>query len=916
MRALYRTAVRRPGWTLAAAALVTLAALPGVPRLVLETDGRALVPQAAPEVRYDRQVRHRFGVRDPIAVVLESTHPEGLFRTSTLERVERLTESLRGIAGVREHDLLSLATERGFRFRPRSLHFRRLLEPMPRTPEELAELRDDLRRIELYDGILVSADGAGTALMLGTPPGADRRALVREIRRLAEASGPPGGAPPGGAPPDGAPPDAEAAETVRVVGAPVAEAHLGTHILADLGVPAAWLGEKRRAPGLRGRLPGMVPVAIAVMALVFLLAFRRPAAALLPLLEVGGSLAVVFGLMGWLGVPIYLTTAALPVILTAVGVADEIHIFRRYVELSRQRPEAGQRDVVRATLDEMAPPVLRTSLTTSLAFLSFAVSPLPAVRSFGLFTALGVVVCLLWSLTVVPACLVLAPARVWVAPPRGGASGGRRDGLFSALATLATRRRKALLAALGVATLLAADGARRVRVQDSWLDGFAPDSAFARATRRFEEGFLGTHLLRLTLATKPWHLTGELPEADLESHALTLPAAAAGGDGPSPADLASSQIRIFDLESPGPAAGTRRRQAPREWTTWVESVEPRDGRWHFTLMQRGGSARLWLRPRRGDTLGYELHKKAFWEPATLERVDALESFVAGLPGVGGVLGPARLVRTVSFMTRPNAEDSRALPLTPARARILWHNYGRVRGEERRAQTVDATYANGLVTVYLKRSNYLDTERLMAEIRAYAERHLLPHGLRLDFAGDVAVSQALISAVVSTQLCSLALSLLGIFAAAALFGRALRWGFLCLVPPSFAVLVSFAAMGWLGIPLGVATSMFAGMTLGVGVDFALHLLSRHRRLERAGAGRREALAGALRITGPAIVIDAAAVGLGFSVLTLSQVPANARLGALLVFAVFGCLAATLLAVPALLAGREPATEAGGVEGEPR
>ena len=39
-----------------------------------------------------------------------------------------------------------------------------------------------------------------------------------------------------------------------------------------------------------------------------------------------------------------------------------------------------------------------------------------------------------------------------------------------------------------------------------------------------------------------------------------------------------------------------------------------------------------------------------------------------------------------------------------------------------------------------------------------------------------------------------------------------------MPASLAVLWLFGLMGWLGIPLGVATSMFCAITLGIGVDY--------------------------------------------------------------------------------------------------
>ena len=228
----------------------------------------------------------------------------------------------------------------------------------------------------------------------------------------------------------------------------------------------------------------------------------------------------------------------------------------------------------------------------------------------------------------------------------------------------------------------------------------------------------------------------------------------------------------------------------------------------------------------------------------------------------------------------------------------------MRGPERLRQLVDPAFSRTLVTVFLKGSNYADTARLMAGLRGYERAHLLPQGLGLGFAGDVAVSQALIRAVVTTQIESLALSLAGILIVTALLARSLRRGLYSVVPPALAILLDFAAMGWLGVPLGVATSMFAAMTLGIGADYSIHLLDRARRLvavRPAGASPGGALVRAAAIMGPSVSVDALSVGLSFSVLFLSRVPATARLGGLVALSLLTCLAATLLVVPALAAG---------------
>lgn len=868
---LSRVAIRHPLRTLAVALLTTLAAAPGLLRLELRTDGHALVPRDAPAVIYDRQIRDELGIRDPVVVVIRTAHPGGVLNAATLRHVRDLTAALERLDGVAPSDVLSLATEHTFRFIPGTFKKKTFLDPLPDTPERFAELRDDLRQIALYDGVLVSADGRATAVMVGVPAEMDRAGFYRQVEAVALEQIRGGG------------------DKLEVLGAPVAEALLGSHILADLGVPPSLLQGVEEAVGRPG--PGLVPIVFAVMALIFLAAFRHPLAALTPLATLGACLVTTFGLMGWLGVPVYLTTTILPVILTAVGVTDQIHVYHRYGELRRSRPDLDAAGIVEATMEEMAWPVTQTWVTTAVGFLSFAISPMPAVQAFGLFAALGILVCLSWSLGVVPALLVLLR-------PALGRSRHRDDGVshgvhnfYARLARVAIRRRRLVLAGAVLLVLISLDGVRRLEVQDSWVDGFAPGSELARAMRGFDRDFLGAHQLLVTVEADPVSLRAEVAGAALEAHSLTLSGAAVAGlpAGFEPARLAGSWIRV---ES---------RTNSRDWSGSVESARLDGSRLVLRLPLKVGSPRFWLDPKPGEMLDVEVTREPFMNPALLRRVGELEAFLAARPGVGGVFGPASFLSTTAFMLNPDVPGSRRLPDSPEKARSLWRLYGSVRGPERLKQLADPEFSRVVLTSFLKEPSYGTVGRLMADLKTFERERLKPEGLRLDFAGDIAVSQALIQAVVTTQVRSLLLSLAGIFALTAVLSRSLRQGLLCIVPAGLAVLFNFAVMGWLGIPLGVATSMFAGMTLGVGVDYVVHLLDRHRRAKVAGLGDEEAAAEALASTGPPITIDTLAVGLSFSVLLLSQVPANARLGGLLAFSLFVCLAATLLIVPSLLVG---------------
>ncbi len=848
-------------------ALVTAAAVPGLARLELRTDGQALVPPRAPAVIYDREVRRGFGVRDPMVVVVRAERPGGIFNPETLRQVRDLTTALAGIPGVGPANVTSLATEQGFRFRPGTLQHRTFLDPLPTTPAALAEVRSDLAQIGVYEGILVGKGGKAAAVVVGVPPGADRQALYRTVRSIAEAH-------------------AGGGDRVEVLGAPVAETLLGSHILADLGLPASWLGigEESSSRGI-----GLVPASLALMALVFLVGFRRPAAAVLPLAKVGIVIVLVFGCMGWLGVPVYLTTAVLPVLLLAVGTASEVHLFRRFGALHRERPQASGSDLAGAAVEEVEAPVLQAAATTAVGFLSFSLSSIGPVRVFGLFAAAGVLLCLLGSLAATPAVLALVPPG-WISSRNMGLT-FISGGLFRQIALVAVRHRRIVLALAGVVALLALDGVRRVAVQDSWVDGFAPESDFARSMRRFDRDFAGAHILQVVVETEPLHRTGEVTGVAVEDRVLRLPLSA------DTAGISNPQLLGIFLELEGPRGGA---SPPRHWSSWVETARAEQDRIVLGWPVTGGSPRFWLMPGPGDRVGWTLRSEPLAKPALVGRVRDLERFLAGRPGVGGVLGPAQFLETAAFVIRPDDPGSRGLPESPEAAGILWHNAGQALGPERLRRIVDADHARGLVTVFLRGSNFADTRRLMADLRIWEQRHLAPAGARLGFAGDVAVSQTLIGAVVTTQVQSLALSLLGIFAVTAWLARSGRRGGLCVVPAAFAVLLNFAAMGWLGIPLGVATSMFAGMTLGVGVDYAIHLLARASSLRREGMGDEAALASSLAATGPAILLDSASSILGFGVLLLSQVPANHRLGGLLSLSLGVCVLATLWVVPALAA----------------
>ena len=114
-------------------------------------------------------------------------------------------------------------------------------------------------------------------------------------------------------------------------------------------------------------------------------------------------------------------TSLIPVFLTALGVADEIHLFAEYFERRRRSPSRPPAVLVLEAMRGVARPVTVTSITTAVAFLSFTLTDIPAVQVFGFMTGVGTLISWFLTLVFVPAVLVWVQPRGkaprWTEPP-------------------------------------------------------------------------------------------------------------------------------------------------------------------------------------------------------------------------------------------------------------------------------------------------------------------------------------------------------------------------------------------------------------------------------------------------------------------------------------------------------------------
>ncbi|MBN2617772.1 MAG: MMPL family transporter, partial [Spirochaetales bacterium] len=155
----------------------------------------------------------------------------------------------------------------------------------------------------------------------------------------------------------------------------------------------------------------LIPFVILVILFSLFISFKRFAGTVLPLITVVISTVWTVGIMAMTGFTFTVVTTCLPVLLIAVGSAFGIHIISHYYhELEKENGTLGadhHNEVIVKALKKVRKPVVLAALTTILGFLSILSSPVGPLKTFGLFSAIGVLIALFLSMIFIPALLSL-----------------------------------------------------------------------------------------------------------------------------------------------------------------------------------------------------------------------------------------------------------------------------------------------------------------------------------------------------------------------------------------------------------------------------------------------------------------------------------------------------------------------------
>lgn len=125
------------------------------------------------------------------------------------------------------------------------------------------------------------------------------------------------------------------------------------------------------------------------------------------------------------------------------------------------------------------------------------------------------------------------------------------------------------------------------------------------------------------------------------------------------------------------------------------------------------------------------------------------------------------------------------------------------------------------------------------------------------------------------------------------------GPLTLVPVVLSAIWLFGTMALLEIPISLITAMVGSITVGIGVDYSIHISERYWQERKQGRSIDEALHQTIAGTGSALMSSAVTTALGFGVLAFALLPALRHFGFVLAVGVIYSFVTAVYIHPSLL-----------------
>ncbi|MBN2442874.1 MAG: RND family transporter [Spirochaetales bacterium] len=719
--------------------------------LDVEADITKAIPDTLPEVKYFNKINEIFPKQEFFIVGLIADNIFTREIVAKLDKITREFENLEGVGQVLSTTNLNIivGSEDGIEVTP-------ILDKLPETKQELEDFRLNITTNRLYKDTFLSKDEKATIILIQIVVSEAREHILKNIKEIIDDNKAEG-------------------EQYRIAGEAATLTEVKNIITDDLIL--------------------LSPIVVFVILFILFLSFRNIRGVILPILTVIISVIWTLGIMSIMKVPLSIMTTVVPTILIAIGSAYGIHIINRYYHDLKSGKDKKQS--ITETIKHTGLAVLMAGLTTMAGFLSFLSSRIEMIREFGIFTAVGVICALIFSVTFIPALLYILPVPKRISSNINSEKGGKISPFGKILSRLGnfTYSKKFIILLITLIILIGSiAGIFNLRVESDLVQMFGKNTKIMQDNEFFNRYFNGTMTLQL----------------------------------------------IFESDEP-------------------------------------------------DKMK---------EPEILKGMVEFQDYVKQFEIVGSSQSLADMIMEMNRVMNGDRQEFQVIPDSKKLVSQYLLLYSLTGDESELENLVNYDFSKANITLFVKSANLTALKNFEKEINHYISENLIFKDVEIHITGRISTISVLSELIVQSQLLSIIISLILVLIITAGIFRSLILGLISIIPIIITICLNFGLMGWLNLPLDIATVLIASVAIGIGIDYTIHYISHYRTERMSGVPVEEAIINTNSTTGKAIIYNASSVGFGFLVLILSSLASIGVLGAMIALTMLVTSLGSMTLIPAI------------------
>ena len=273
-------------------------------------------------------------------------------------------------------------------------------------------------------------------------------------------------------------------------------------------------------------------------------------------------------------------------------------------------------------------------------------------------------------------------------------------------------------------------------------------------------------------------------------------------------------------------------------------------------------------------------------PEFADKVLTTERELEGLPGIKSAFSVVDLIKGVNFMT--TGED--VYPRDPAAIQGLMAQSG----NEDPAMWISNDGLRVMIRTQDFESSYVDNLQTFVSDNSDTVRVVTGMPLLFDEMNRL---------VVESQIRSLGLALVLIFLMLLITLRRIRAAVVGMLPVAITIVAILGMVSIAGFDLNIMTANLSAICIGVGVDYAIHLISGVYYFRKEGMGDSESVDSAVSSVSRPVLANAFGLAIGLSVLFFSPIRLHFHAASIMWVAMIVSSMAALLLIPTFYRGRK-------------